>query len=151
MSFKLKSAALVAAGISIGILVANFKPADYIHGSVVLKEKGQTMPVMIGLGEGRKTVALSVKNLQAAEDVRLTIDGGTIRSTFPPPIVLPFRKWIGFKDNTFQGLRYGQRVPLFITLGGGRCSYELVFSRGSDGKLIKTIPLISGEDHGKSH
>ncbi|MBI5583717.1 MAG: hypothetical protein HY892_07820 [Deltaproteobacteria bacterium] len=151
MAPKLKGVALAAAGIVIGILFAHFRPADFIHCSLDLDYHGDSKPLMIGKVEGRKVVALSVRNLQAAKDVRLRLDGAEISSTFPPPVVLPFRHWVSFKENTFRGLCYGQKFPLFITLGGGRASYELAFFREPDGTLIKKILLIPGEAHGKHH
>ena len=151
MFSKSSSIAFIAAGITAGILLANFRSKDYIHGSLVLKEEPRPKPVMIGKEGGRKTVALSLKNFQYAESVQITMAGGTIRSSFPPPVVLPFRKWISFKDQTLGGLQYGQRIPLYVTLDGNRSHYTLIFSRGSDGKVIQKIPFISGEAHGKSH
>jgi hypothetical protein len=143
--------AFVMAGIAVGILLANFRSRDYIHGMLVLKADGDPKPLMIGQEGGRKTVALTLKNLQPSDTVQLTMAGGTIQSLVPPPIILPFSKWISFKDQTLRGLQYGQRIPLVITLDGKRPHYELIFSRGSDGKVIKTIPLMSGEAHGKNH
>ena len=137
----------MAAGVLLGLLFARFTAADYVHASLVLEEGGDIKPLYISHGEGKRTMALSVRNLQDAADVRIAVDGGMIRSSQPPPFVLPFRQWLSVKGNIFSRLKRGMKIPLSIVLDGKREEYELLFVRVADNGIIQRVPIIRGESH----
>lgn len=141
----------MAMGIIIGTLFANFKASDYFHGMLALKEGGDTQPLYIKPGEGKRTLALSVRNQQDSPDVRITVDGGSVMSPYPPPIRLPFRKWVSVRDNIFSGLRNGMKFPLYVVLDGKREAYELSFVRVADGSIINKVPILRGDGHATHH
>ena len=137
----------MAAGVLVGLLFARFTAADYVHASLALEEGGEAKPLYISHGEGKRTMALSVRNMQDAADVRITVEGGVVRSSQPPPIVLPIRQWLSVKDNVFSGLTRGMKIPLSIVLDGKKEAYELVFARLADNRVIQRVPIIRGESH----
>ena len=137
----------MAAGVLLGLLFARFTAADYVHASLVLEEGGDPKPLYISHGEGKRTMALSVRNMQDAADVRITVEGGRVRSSQLPPIALPFRRWLSVEDNVFSGLKRGMKIPLYIVLDGKREEYELLFARLADNSIIQKVPIIRGESH----
>jgi len=139
--------AFIAAGVLVGLLFARFTAADYVHASLTLQEGGETKPLYISHGEGKRTMALSVKNMQDAPEVRISVDGGSIKSSQPPPIAFPFRQWLSIKDDIFGGLKRGMKIPLSIVLDGKREAYELLFVRVADNSVIQRVPIVRGESH----
>lgn len=113
----------------------------------MLKEDGAAQPLYLKPGIGRKTLALTVKNLQDSPEVQILVEGGEIQSASPPPMVLPFTttKWPALQGATMTGLRPGMKVPLYIALAGDRANYALSFVRVADGKTLLTVPVIEGE------
>lgn len=148
---RYKAFAYAILGIAVGVVFAKFSAPNYAHSSVILKENSEAKPIFIKKGIGRKTLALTIKNLQGAAEVRVDIEGGRIESVYPPPMVLSFRKWPALKDSTLTGLTYGDRVPVYIALDEGRESYELLFSRISDNRMLLKVPIVEGERHGPHH
>lgn len=144
---RVRSIAFIAAGIVVGLLFARFQAADYLHGSLTLQEGEAQKPLYITPGEGKRTLALSVRNQQDASDLRITVEGGTVISAQPPPLPLPFRHWLTVKDTLFQGLKRGMKFPLTVLLDGKREAYELLFVRAADNRIIQKIPIIRGESH----
>lgn len=128
----------------VGLLFARFTAPDYVHASLTLQEGGDIEPLYISHGEGKRTLALSIKNLQDEADVRITVDGGRITSSQPPPIALPFRQWLSSKDNVFSGLKRGMKFPLSLVLDGQKEDYELLFVRAADNSVIQRVPIIRG-------
>ena len=150
---RLKWVAFTVIGIGVGVVFANFRVPDYYHATVVLKEGGDSKPIYISENKGTKILALSVKNLQDSRDIEIKVTGGIIHSSYPPPVILPFRKWISVEGNVFRGLRYGMKLPLYVVLDGEGKSYELSFVRVTDGKPIKKVSIMAGGKftHGSHH
>lgn len=149
----IKPLACMVLGLAVGAGSAQFRPAHFVHGSVVLKENAEARPLFLKPGLGRKTLALTVKNLQDAAEVRIQLEGGEIRSTSPPPIALPFTatRWPGMEGATMTGLRYGMKIPLYVTLPDAKSGSALSFVRVADGKTLLTVPVIEGEECGAHH
>jgi len=142
-----RTIACLALGVVVGLLFARFKAPDYVHSSLTLQEGGKPNPLYIGQGEGKRTLALSVRNLQDATDLRISVEGGVVMSAQPPPVKLPFRHWLSVKETLFSGLERGMKLPLAVVLDGKREAYELLFVRAADNRVIQKIPIIRGESH----
>ena len=143
----IKPLACMVFGLAVGAGSAQFLPPHYAHGSVMLKENGEAPPVFLKPGIGRKTLALTVKNLQDSGEVRIQVERGEIQSASPSPMVLPFTttRWPAMEGATMTGLRLGMKIPLYIALAGDRSNYALSFVRVADGKMLLTVPVIEGE------
>ena len=164
--------AFVLAGIVAGSLSANFKPPDYAHKMIILKEGGRPGAIYIkGSGPhngaaapvrppASTTLLITVMNQLTEGDVRMEVAGGRVYSTFPPIVAMPFRKWVGFKDGVFSGLTPGARVNAVVVLdnredcwpseasdGDGGC--RITFTSPTDDRIIMSIPIAVGEDHEK--
>jgi hypothetical protein len=151
MSRRFQKILFIAVGVAVGVLFARFTTGDYLHGMIVLKENAKLKPLFMGKTPGKKTLALSIRNEQGSPDITITVKGGEVKSFYPPPVVLPFHKWIAVQGGAFRGLRHGMRLPLYVTLDCAEHDYELVFARASDGKVINTVPILTGENHGTHH
>lgn len=143
----IKPIACMVLGLAVGAGSAQFMPPQFVHGSVMLKENGAAQPLFLKPGIGRKTLALTVKNLQDSAEVQIQVEGGEIQSASPPPMGLPFTttQWPVLQGATMTGLRPGMKIPLYIALAGDRANYALSFVRVADGKTLLTVPVIEGE------
>lgn len=150
----------VGIGLMIGALLANFKSNDYRHTSLFLKTEGEIKPLPLNDFPGRQVIALSLKNLQPATDIRLQGEGISIQSWYPPVLPLPFRQWVAVaggqtgEEFRVSGVRFGQRLPLYLIVDGskegGGCR-ELVIRNGTNGALLRTVHLMPGGNDGGHH
>ncbi len=151
----LQTALFLIAGITIGIMFANFSSPDYRHASLILKEGINPKPIHISDYKGTQVIALSLKNLQQAKDIEARMDGATIQSWYPPVVRMPFLKSVGVAGGRFKGVAFGQRLPLYLTVSGNDFSdngnKEMEIIDSSTGSVIQTVPVMRGGANGGHH
>lgn len=147
----LKIGLFVVTGIAIGIMFANFNVRDYRHASLVIKKDTKTKPLNISDYNGRQVIALSVKNLQGANDIEWRVKDTEIQSWYPPVIKMPFGKWMEVDGGKFRGVEFGKRIPLYLIINGRSGCSELEIIDSSDGSLIQTVHLMRGGSNGGHH
>ena len=146
-----KAAVFVFAGIAAGAAFANFRPPDYRHASLILKEGVKPKPINIADYDGTQVIALSLKNLEHAKDIEVKMEGATIQSWYPPVIEMPFGKWMEVDGGKFRGVEFGKRIPLYLIIDGQSGCRELEIIDSASGSLIRTVHLMKGGSNGGHH
>lgn len=147
----LKTSVFIAAGILTGTLFAAFKTPDYRHAMVALKGDKTSRPISIGNYGGKQVLALTIKNLRRAGDVEIRMDGADIKSWFPPVVKMPFYKGIEAEGGRFREIKYGRRVPAYLTISNLPGCGEIGIYDPSDGSLIQTVHVMKGGADGGRH
>lgn len=141
----------IISGLLVGVALARFSVADYKHTSVVIGKGIHKGPLYISDYEGRQVIALSLKNLQRNKDIDIRMDGAEIQSWYPPPVKMPYYRWMDIEDGGFRGIEYGRRLPLYIVLNGDFEHGDLEIINPSDGSIIQSIHVMRGMDKGDHH
>ncbi|QWR78218.1 hypothetical protein [Candidatus Magnetomonas plexicatena] len=140
---------LLVSGVSAGVAVAKWSPTDYYHRMLVLTNDAKAAPVYVKELSGKTILNLSIKNMQEAENIVVDVTGGSFYCPLPPSVTILPKRWVYFSDRYFWKLKHGMKIPAYVVLNGHEDSFEITFTRLSDGTVIKRFPIVKGEGHEK--
>jgi len=151
MSSKfLKTIIFIFAGITAGIALANFSAKDFKHASIIVKRNVQAKPIHINDYKGKQVLALSLKIPDGPKDIEVKMKGAEIQSWYPPPVKMPFYKWMDVDGGRFHGVEPGKRLPLYLIIRQAGCK-ELEIIDSSDSSIIQTVHVMRGGANAGHH